>query len=66
MGRAPMCVDKRQSQVVLYKVLYRLRQQHHPGLALLLKGEAGTWRSLRHSVVKRDQNCSRTSHTKIS
>ena len=24
MGRAPMCVGKRQPQVVLYKVLYRL------------------------------------------
>ena len=44
----------------------RLRQQHHPGHALLLKGEAGSWRSLRHSVVKHDQNCSHTSLTKIS
>ena len=41
MGRAPVCVDKRQPQVVFYKVHYRLRQQHHPGLALLLRQAPG-------------------------
>ena len=34
----------------------RLRQQHHPGQALLLKGEAGLLAVLRHSDGDRRSN----------
>ena len=54
---------QRQSQ---HRPPSRLRQQHHQGYVLLLKGEAGSWRSLRHDDGGRFKSFAHADENKLT